>query len=436
MRAAIATLGCKANQFESQALEALLRQRGHTVVPFSEEADAYIVNTCSVTAESDRKSMQLLRRVRREHPAAVAAVCGCCPQTHGAEGLDADVIGGTGDRRGFVELVEQAAADRKRRIALDDPRTRRTFESLPAVRPTRRTRAMLKIEDGCANFCTYCVIPYARGPVRSLPQAPAVEQAMDLAAQGIREIVLTGIEISSWGRDLPEAGNLADLTEALCAAVPDTRIRLGSLEAGIVTEDFCKRLSRLPNLCPQFHLSLQSGCDDTLRRMGRKYDTAQYAGKLALLRRFFPRPAVTTDLIVGFPGETEAEFDATLSFLRACGFARTHVFPYSPRPGTAAASMEGQIPGPVKEARARQAGSVAAESQRAYLEGCVGETYDVLFEQDREGASRGHAPNYAEVRVSAPGLRNLLRPVRIRSTDGKVLYGELIQSDGEGRETP
>ncbi len=426
MKVAIFTLGCKVNQYETQAMEQELRRRGHQVVDFGEEADAYVVNTCSVTAVSDQKSRQMLHRVRREHPGAVAAVCGCYPQTHAEEmgELDADLVAGTGDRRGFIGLLEQAAAEKRRIEAIDRSFERRTFEVLPAGGMTERTRAMLKVEDGCVNFCAYCIIPYARGPVRSLPAAAAAEQAARLKADGYREIVLTGIEISSWGRDLGTGQSLVDLIETVSAAAPGVRIRLGSLEPRTVTEEFCRRCAALPDLCPQFHLSLQSGCDATLKRMNRKYGTERYYESVALLNRYFRRPAVTTDLITGFPEETEEEFALTLAFLRRCGFAQMHIFPYSVRPGTPAAKMV-QVPKSVREERARRAAEAAAGMHRAYLEGCVGETYPVLFEQPKEGRFSGRAPNYMEVLAEGADLHNAVKNVRITGTDGKALLGEI-----------
>ena len=428
MKVAIYTLGCKVNQYETQAMERALRARGHETVPFDQDADAYVVNTCSVTAASDQKSRQAVHRIRRERPGAVVAVCGCYSQTHGEEAraLGADVLGGSGDRMGFLDLLERAVRDRGEPLEiLDAPFERRQFERLPAGGLEGRTRALLKVEDGCANFCSYCIIPYARGPVRSLPLGDAAVQAAELAAQGYREIVLTGIEISSWGRDLHQGVGLIDLLEAVSAAVPGTRLRLGSLEPRTVTEEFCRRAAALPDLCPQFHLSLQSGCDATLRRMRRKYDTARYLESVELLNRHFRRPAVTTDLITGFPGETEEEFRETLDFIRKCGFARMHIFPYSQRPGTPAADME-QIPKALRADRARRAAEAAAAMSRAYLEGCVGEVCGVLFEQPAgEGRFLGRAPNYAEVLAEGKDLRNQVRLVHITRTDGEVLFGEL-----------
>ena len=420
MRVAIYTLGCKVNQYETQAMEQELLRRGHELVPFEEEADGYIVNTCSVTAVSDKKSRQMIRRCKKRNPAAVVAACGCYVQTHPDEaaGLDIDLIAGTGDRMAFLDLFEQAAGEKQPLTLLDDALRRRDFEVLPAGGMAERTRAMLKVEDGCVNFCTYCIIPYARGGVRSLPKAVAVEQTAQLRQEGYRELVFTGIEISSWGHDLKTGETLIDLLEAVSAAAGDMRLRLGSLE------DFCRRASKLPNLCPHFHLSLQSGCDETLRRMNRKYDTARFYQSVTLLRAYFDRPAVTTDLICGFPGETEEEFTRTLAFIEKCGFAAMHIFPYSIRPGTKAAAME-QLSAAVKERRAAHAAEVASQMHRAYLEGCVGQVYPVLFEQEKDGYYTGHAPNYCETGVRGGDLHNKVLNVKITETEGDMLIGEL-----------
>ncbi len=426
MNIAIYTLGCKVNQYETAAMERELTARGHTLVPFEGPADACIINTCTVTAVSDKKSRQMIRRARKQSPGAVVAVCGCYPQTHpeDVKGLDVDLIAGTGDRMKFLDLLEQAAHEKEPVVNLDEALCRRTFEVLPAGGLSARTRAMLKVEDGCVNFCSYCIIPYARGPVRSLPLDAAVREVRRLREEGYRELVLTGIEISSWGRDLPGKPGLAGLIEAVCREAGDMRVRLGSLEPRTITEDFCRRTAALPNLCPHFHLSLQSGCDATLARMNRKYDTRRYKESADLLNGAFRRPAITTDLIAGFPGETEEEFAATLDFIRSCGFAEMHIFPYSIRPGTPAAEME-QVPGAVKDARAARA-AVAEEMHQAYLEDCVGQIYDVLYEQPTDGLYQGHAPNYMLTAVPAGGLHNRILPTRITGVENGVLLGELV----------
>ena len=429
MRIAIYTLGCKVNQYETQAMETILRQRGHTLVDFEEAADAYIINTCTVTAVSDKKSRQAIRRARRHNPDAVVAVCGCYAQTtpEAVEALDVDLIYGTGDRVQFLDDLESAVHGRQK-VNVDQVMARRSFEFLPAGGLEGRTRCMLKVEDGCVNFCTYCTIPYARGPVRSLALDQAVAEARRMQQQGYREIVLTGIEISSWGKDLKNGLGLIDLIEAVCRAVPELRIRLGSLEPRTITQDFCLRAAKLPNLCPHFHLSLQSGCDATLKRMNRKYDTARYLESCTLLRQHFDHPAITTDLITGFPGETEEEFSHTLAFIQRADFASMHIFPYSRRSGTPAYDMPVQVPMAEKEERAHRAAQVAAEMEAEYLTFYVGKTLPVLFEEEKEGLWRGHAPNYVEVRCKGESLHNELRNVLIESADGSLLYGKLVES--------
>ena len=312
--------------------------------------------------------------------------------------------------------------------SMDQAFDRRAFEDLPAGGLEGRTRAMLKVEDGCVNFCSYCIIPYARGPIRSLPPEAAAERARELEGAGYREIVLTGIEISSWGADLKTGQSLIDLLEVLSAAAPGLRLRLGSLEPRTITADFCLRAAKLPQLCPQFHLSMQSGCDATLRRMNRKYDTARYLQSVELLNAHFDRPAVTTDMIVGFPGETEEEFAQSLDFIRRCGFARMHIFPYSIRPGTPAAKME-QVPFSVKEDRAGRAAVVADELRRAYLSGCVGQVYPVLYEQPKNGRFFGHAPHYMVVLTHGDEmLHNRIVNTRITGVEGSALLGELEET--------
>ena len=427
MRIAIYTLGCKVNQYETQAMEQELAAQGHELVDFEQAADAYIINTCSVTAVSDKKSRQMIRRAKKRNPAAIIAACGCYVQTHTdeAKSLGIDLIGGTGQRMEFLHQLLTAAEERQTRVLVDDALRRHDFEILPAGGQHSRTRAMLKVEDGCRNFCTYCIIPFARGPVRSLPLEEAARQTEQLARQGYREVVLTGIEISSWGQDLPGEESLIDLLEAVSAAAGAMRVRLGSLEPRTITEEFCRRASALKNLCPHFHLSLQSGCDATLRRMNRRYDTARFTESACLLHRFFLDCALTTDLIVGFPGETEEEFSATLDFIRRCGFAQIHVCPYSVRPGTKAADME-QVPKNIKEERAARAGEVAAALHEKYLLSCVCKIVPVLFEQPgAPGFYTGHAPNYMEVSAPGENLHNCLRPVRITAVEGSVLKGEI-----------
>lgn len=428
MKIAFYTLGCKTNQYETQAMERLLLERGHTIGSFEESCDCYVVNTCSVTAVADKKNRAVIRRCRRKNPEAIVAVCGCYTQ-HAAEEvkqLGVDVIGGSGNRQQFLSDLLQAAAQRQYHETLDNALRRREFEVLPAGGLEERTRAMLKVQDGCTNFCTYCIIPYTRGPIRSAPLELAVEQARELAARGYREIVITGIEIAGWGKDLPGKPPLWQLISAICQAVPELRIRLGSLEPRIITEEFCRELKKFPNLCPHFHLSMQSGCDAVLQRMKRKYDTARYYESICLLREFFPGCAITTDMIVAFPGETEEEFRQSLDFIKKCGFADMHIFPYSRRPGTPAADMPGQLPNAVKEERSRRAIAVAEQMSREYRESLIGTTQTVLFE-DREGEYfTGHTPNYIKVYAQGENLHNQIRQVTIREVFKDGVVGTIL----------
>lgn len=426
------TLGCKVNQYETQAMEELLLAKGHTLVPFEEKADVYIINSCTVTAVSDKKSRQAVRQARRRAPEAVVALCGCYPQVSPEEAakLDADLIGGSGDRQGFLDLLESMASRKEKTVTVDNALHRRAFEALPAGGLEGRTRAMLKAEDGCTNFCAYCIIPYARGPVRSLPLDQAEEEARRLAAAGYRELVLTGIELSSYGRDLPGRPGPAELIQRVCQAAPQLRVRLGSLEPRTVTEEFCQRLKALPNLCPHFHLSLQSGCDATLARMKRKYDTARFYESAALLRAHFDNPGITTDLIVGFPGETEEEFSQTLDFIKKCAFSQMHIFPYSRRQGTPAAAMPGQLSNAEKAQRAQRAAEVAGALRRSWLTGWIGKTVEVLFEEEKEGFWRGYTPQYVEVTVSSEeNLHNTLRRVRLTAAGEDKIFGTLVEEE-------
>ena len=430
MRFAFFTLGCKVNQFETQAMEQEVLRRGHTLGEFDQVCDVYVVNSCAVTATAEKKSRNAARRARQKNPQAVVGLCGCSGQVNqeAAKRLEVDVIGGTGDRMGFVDTLEAAAAGAGRQVQVDQALKRRAFEPLPAGGLSGRTRALLKVQDGCVNFCTYCIIPYARGPVRSLPLDQAVEQAKQIVRLGYRELVVTGIEISSWGADFRDGSSLKDLLAALCQAAPELRIRLGSLEPRTVDEAFCRALSGYGNLCPQFHLSLQSGSDSVLRRMNRKYDCKRYLQSVQLLRDYFPGCGVTTDLIVGFPGETEEEFCQSLAFLKTCGFAGVHVFPYSRRTGTPAADLPGQLTQAQKARRSERAIQVVHKLQSAHRESLVGTRQQVLFEEpDGQGNYTGHAPDGTLVAAPSQGedLHNQLRTVLILAPTDQGVRGSL-----------
>ncbi len=429
MKFAIYTLGCKVNQYESQALEKDFIARGYEPGRFDEPCDFYVVNTCTVTAVSDKKSRNALRRARKLNPEAVIGVCGCYAQVHpeDMEKLEVDVVGGTGDRNAFIDRLEQFRQDHRHSVQVDNAFRRKGFEVLEPGGLGERTRAMLKVEDGCVNFCTYCIIPYARGAIRSLPMDTALQQVTELCQQGYREVVVTGIEISSWGADLKNGQKPQDLIFAICQAVPEMRVRLGSLEPRTIDADFCGRLKDCKNLCPQFHLSLQSGCDATLQRMHRKYSTERYLESCRLLRESFPNCAITTDLIVGFPQETEEEFAETLEFLKKAQFAAMHIFPYSRRTGTPAAEMPGQIPQAEKEHRAARAAEVETELREGYQKGFIGATVPVLFEQkDAQGRWTGHTTNYILVAVeSEQDLHNQILDVAVTGWEAHGLCGTL-----------
>lgn len=411
MKYLTSTLGCKVNQYETQALETLLNERGHEQ---GEPADVVIINTCAVTAESGRKSRQAINRLRKENPGALVAVCGCYSQI---ESPEADIVFGTNDKLKFVEAIEKGVAAR----VVDDPFTRHEFEILPAGAVDGRTRAMLKIQDGCHNFCTYCIIPYTRGRLRSLPVEEAVSETRRIAAEGYKEIVFTGIEVASYGVDLEGKPGLADVICACAEVSGDMRIRLGSLEPTVITESFCSRLAATGKLCRHFHLSLQSGCDRTLKAMNRKYNCNEFYSACELLRRYFPGCALTCDLITGFPGETEEDFADTLAFIRKCGFSAMHIFPYSRRPGTPADKMPGQLTMKVKEERLHAARQVADEMHREFLESYVGETVPVLMESN----DQGHTDTYVLVKAKG-ALRNELVNVKITGIERDFLYGTCV----------
>jgi threonylcarbamoyladenosine tRNA methylthiotransferase MtaB len=396
--------------------------------------DVCIVNTCSVTAESGRKSRQAVRRLRRLEPNAIVAVCGCFSQIYpdDAAALGADIVTGSGERMKLADAVERAYASRsgglgvtERIIDVGDPLGRRGFERLPAGSAGGRTRALLKIQDGCDNYCAYCVIPLARGHCRSLPPDEAAAAAARLREDGFCEIVVTGIELSSYGNDSGGGYSMPDAVRAVAEAAPGVRLRLGSLWPGTVTRGFARRLAEVPGLCPHFHLSLQSGCDATLRRMGRGYTASAAFDAADALREAFPGCGITADLITGFPGETGDEFDATLAFIEKCAFSRMHVFPFSERPGTAAAELPCQIEKSVRRDRARAVRSLAGRMAREFALQNVGRTADVLFESEEDGVSSGYAGNYLRVYASGANLHNTTRRVTITRAHGETVFGEL-----------
>lgn len=421
------TLGCKVNQYDSQAMLELFEQAGYQPGDFDQPCDVYVVNTCTVTGTGDKKSLQAVRRARRLNPAADIIVCGCMAQRDGEKLLadtDARLILGTARRAEIVTLLEQAQCEHTRLCAVTDVR-RAAFEPLLITHQEGRTRATLKIQEGCDRFCTYCIIPYVRGGIRSRSVQDVRDEAARLAQAGYREIVLTGIHLTSYGRDLKNGDTLLSVIRAVHDIAGVERIRLGSLEPVIATADFARALGEMPKLCPQFHLALQSGCDSVLRRMRRRYDTAAFRESAQALRAVFPDCALTTDVMSGFPGETDAEHRQSLDFCREMRFARMHVFPYSEREGTAAATMPDPVPRHIREERARELIALGAGMAEDYRRAQLGTVRRVLFEQCAEGVSVGYTPEY--MRCEAPGtVCGQTLPVRMTGLLPEGFSGEIV----------
>lgn len=420
-RVAFTTLGCKVNQYESAALEELFRRRGYTVVDFEQPADVYVINTCTVTHLGDRKSRQLIRRAVRANPEAVVAVTGCYAQTAPDEVLEikgVDLVVGAGNRAGMVDLVEKAVKGRKT-AAVTDISQCRDFEELPGEAHQGRVRAFLKIQEGCRNFCSYCIVPYARGPLRSRPPESVLAGAKELVARGFKEIVLTGIHTGAYGREPGGRMGLAELLEKLAALPGLVRLRLSSLEPHDVTPEVLELMASGPPFCRHLHVPLQSGDDQVLKSMRRTYDTAFFRELVEQIRDRIPGAGITTDVMVGFPGETEEHFANSLAFVGEMRFSDLHVFKYSPRRGTPAAGFPGQVDPAVKEERSRRLITLGRELTRRFAAGYLGETVEVLAEQvvldDREEELEGFTDNYVRVTFAGPpGLRGEL--VRVKGT--------------------
>ena len=421
---ATCTLGCKVNQYDTEAMLELFERAGYAPVPFQSRADVYLVNTCTVTGTGDQKSLKMIRRAARQNPDCAIVVCGCLAQREAERLLAMDnvrlVIGV--QRRGEVVALLSRAMEQGARLNAVASLRGAAFEPLAVSRHEGRTRATMKIQEGCDRYCSYCIIPSVRGPVRSMPLEDVCAEARRLAAAGYREIVLTGIHLASYGRG--EAYGLIDAIRAVHDAPGVDRVRLGSLEPLIVTEDFARKLSQMPGLMRQFHLSLQSGSAAVLGRMHRRYTPEEYLAACETLRRFMPDCAVTTDIIVGFPGETEAEFEETLAFARKAALARIHVFPYSRRTGTVADRLEGQVSEEVKHARAKKLIEVGNLLEARFVSGLIGTIQPVLFEQPAgDGLAEGYTGQYVRVRAQArPGE---LLPVRVTAAEGTLAYGEI-----------
>lgn len=407
-KAALHNLGCKVNAYELEAMQQALEAAGYQIVPFEPGADVYVINTCTVTNIADRKSRQMLHRAHAMNPDAVVVAVGCYAQVRAKElAVDPaiDLIIGS-DRKGdLVQELESYYAGGKKRIDTSEIRREKNIEHLETDRAEGHTRAFLKVEDGCSQFCSYCIIPYARGRVRSRSIPDVVRETERLAETGIREIVLTGIHLCSYGKDLGEGENLTALVRAVHEVEGIQRIRLGSLEPGSVDENFVRAMAELPKVCPHFHLSLQSGCDRTLRRMNRKYTAEDFKRTCDLIRGYFDHPAICTDIITGFPGETEGDFEECLRFVEEIHFFETHIFPYSRREGTKAAAMPDQVPEAVKKERGAVLRKLDLERRREFLEVYLGRPVEVLFEEMvREQDSTwwmGHGREYQKVLIPA-----------------------------------
>lgn len=426
---AFCTLGCKVNQYETEAMTELFKQKGYTINSFDQKSDIYVINTCTVTATGDKKSRQMIRRAKSANSEAVIAVVGCYAQVAPEEVAKIEgvsLIVGTNQKREIVSLVEEYIEKQEQKHAIDDILKDKEYKEMWITSYEERTRAFVKIEDGCNQFCSYCIIPFARGPVRSRPVENIRTEVENLAQNGFKEVVLTGINISSYGMD--SHSSLADVIETVAEVDGINRIRLGSIEPRVLSEEFIARISKIPKVCNHFHISLQSGCDETLKRMNRKYTTAQCFECIENLRRYFDNPAITADVIAGFPGETTEEFEATMNFLKTVKFSEAHIFAYSNRKGTKADTMSGQIPKSEKESRSRQMIDLCAQTQREYMESCIGKTYPVLFEREaKKGIYEGHMTNYVRVQVqSNEDISHRITDVKITSVSGDVLDGKLI----------
>ena len=429
------TLGCKVNQYDTQAMEEILSAAGYSTVPFPGPADIFLINTCTVTGTGDKKCLQLIRSLKRRCPGSRMILCGCMAQLQGEALLDtgADLIIGTQRRKDVADLLGRVLRDGKPICAVEPLPPRLPFEPLTVSSQTGHTRAVLKIQEGCSNRCSYCVIPQVRGPIRSRLKEDILSEAEKLSSAGFCEIVLTGIHLSSYGLDLKNGLRLSDVLTALQQIPGILRIRLGSLEPTVVNRDFVALLRDSDKICPQFHLALQSGSDAVLRRMNRRYDTAQYLNAVDLIRAELPFAAITTDILTGFPGETPEEFQQTADLIRRVGFARIHVFPYSPRPCTPAAEMPGQLSESEKQQRARKLIAIGNETARLYRASWVGKQTVLLPEERVDGCWEGYTPEYIRVRMNPGTVCDSGVPVRIQiiSADQPTAVGRIIDERNE-----
>lgn len=428
-KAASFALGCKVNQYESEAIAELFAEKGYEIVGIDEEADVYVINTCTVTNFGDKKSRQLIRKVKRQNENAIVAVVGCYAQTAPQELMKVEGVNlviGTKDRAKIVEMVEHYDISRGVENHVTDIMKERVFEPLSIQKLANRTRAYLKIQDGCSQYCSYCIIPYARGPIRSREPQEVLAEVRRLADNGFKEVVLTGIHVASYGKDRRDT-SLLEILRQVHEVEGIERIRFSSIEPNVVTEEFAQAIAELPKVCDHFHLSLQSGCDKTLKEMNRKYDTEKYRQAAATLRKYLPHVALTTDIIVGFPGETEEDFQASYDFAKEIDFAKIHVFPYSPKRGTPAAARKDQLPNAVKSERSHKLIELSDRMAADFLREYVGQDVAVLYERMVEdGIYEGHTTNYVKVRGrSEKDLTNKICKTHITKAEAEELFGEV-----------
>lgn len=420
-------LGCKVNQYESEAIAELFQQRGYHIVNIEQPADVYIINTCTVTNFGDKKSRQLIRKVKRQNPDSIVVVAGCYAQTAPEEIMEIEgvnIVVGTKNRVQIVELVDNYKKEGQPQNCVTEIMKEREFEPLSIQKLENRTRAYLKIQDGCSQFCSYCIIPYARGPIRSRKPEDVMLEVKRLEENGFQEIVLTGIHVASYGKDLKDI-TLIDMIEKVHTVEGIKRIRLSSIEPNIITNEFAERLSKLNKVCDHFHLSLQSGCDETLQKMNRKYTTKKYRQAVEILRNYMPSVAITTDIIVGFPAETEQNFLESYEFAKEIGFSKIHVFPYSPKRGTPAAVMSNQISNSIKSERSQKLISLSEEMAELFLCKFVGKNRNVLYErQIAQNVYEGHTTNYIKVHtVCDQNITNKIVETTIKDRQGETAIG-------------
>ena len=433
---AACTLGCKTNQYETDGMIEILKKMGASVVDFEDAADVYLINTCSVTNMADKKSRQMIHRARKNNPEALVIACGCYVQAEKeklSQDKDIDIIISNNRKKDIGHVIAEYFNSGETACFTDISRENE-FEELDVNKPVYHTRAYVKIQDGCNQFCTYCIIPYVRGRIRSRSMDSVIDEISRLAEAGVKEVVLTGIHISSYGRDMDGDTGLADLVENISKIEGIERIRLGSLEPGIITEEFARRIKAVDKLCPHFHLSLQSGCDSVLKRMNRKYTCSEYMEKCELLRKVYKNPAITTDVIVGFPGETEEEFECTRKYLEDINLYEMHIFKYSQRKGTPAATMPNQVDPSVKNSRSDVLLAISEHNKHAYQDLFVGTTVKVLVEElvekNGEEYMRGHTERYMDVHISTEGITD---PQSFKNRIVEVMYEKTTAGEYVGK---